>query len=384
MEISPNSPMILDLTVEQTVGFLETSGWKTVADNGKWRVFEGARDAQDKPLEIVLPKSPSASDRTVYLATAVNLLADINNESPEQTIHNIQFYDRDLLRIRNMETESRNSIPLSLAPKQTAELKKLVAFSASSENNAKPYFTTQATIANWATKHYRFGHTFAGSFGYTIESPLLGMPTKYVQKSLVREIVPDEVILPMERRILERIVRGLITTQEAVQSQNPQVIVNNYAKGFNSNMCKAVAKIQDDAKSAIEYDVSWSAKIAPSQDVADFKRARISVVASELLSVAARTLSMLKPEYTEIIGLVIGLVSRDNPLTTRGIDRTIVVRYIRPMGRPLTVRISLDREAYILAHQAHLDWKTISVKGILQNLGYEWVLADPTEFHILR
>ncbi|MBN8637661.1 MAG: hypothetical protein J0M07_20240 [Anaerolineae bacterium] len=384
MNISPDSSLVSDLSLEQTIGYLETSGWKTVANKGKWRVFEGGQDAEHKPIEIVLPNNASAPDRSLYLSTAVNLLSALNDETPEQTVRNIRLYDRDILMIRNIETDDRDSIPLSLAPKQVAELKKLVAFSASSENSAKPHFVSQAKIAVWATKHYRFGHTFAGSFGYTVEAPLMGMPTKYVQKSLLADEIPDGVILPMERRILERIVRGLIYTQEAVQSQNAGTLVRNYPKGFNSNMCVAIAKISEDAKSPIEYGVQWSAKLSPSQDIAGFRRARVSPFAADLLRSAARELSALNPEYTEVIGPVTALASGDNPMSTRAIDRTVVVRYLRPTGRPLTVRVSLDRDAYVLAHQAHLNWSTISVKGILQNLGYAWVLADPTEFHILR
>ena len=60
-------------------------------------------------------------------------------------------------------------------------------------------------------EHYRFGHTFAGSFGYTIESPLIHesdvFRSEFQDRLFELEAYTDEevVVTPLERRVMERV-----------------------------------------------------------------------------------------------------------------------------------------------------------------------------------
>ena len=382
MDESPNSFSPHQLPLDSLVSFLQLRGWELVDGNDRWYVFLGYEDAQGSPLEIVLPKNPDAPDYGIYVKTAVDLLSALDDTEPVSKVNDILSFDRDVLLVRNVEIIDSTSIPINLATKQVAQLRRLVAFAACSEEDAKPHFNAQLNIARRMVEHYRFGHTFSGSFGFRLESPV-GSEQMYVQKALHGDI-PDKVIIPLERRVMERILRGLVATRTAVEQRQVDLLINSYAQGFNANMCTAMLQISDDQKQPIEYSVRWSPKIRVSEDVANVGNIQIQTRHYEYLKQAARELRKLEPEHITIEGTVIALSSPDDPLTSNVIDRSVVIKWYRTRRRPIQVRVVLDKDDYIEAHKAHLDWNTISVSGIIQNVGGSWRLSEPHNFKIIR
>ena len=216
MEPPNDTSLFRDIGVERNLlPYLQLTGWEFIDEtNNHWYVFKGGKDSDGNPLEIILPKNPNARDLGIYVENAVNLLSSLANETIQNTIKRIVFYDCDVLFSRNLETEEHNSITLKVAAQQVKELKQLVNYAACSEHEPKPYFLQgQLSIANAMVEHYRFGHTFAGSFGFTILSRLIRLPQPYFQLRLFPEEKPPLTTAPVERRVMERIVRGLSTAE---------------------------------------------------------------------------------------------------------------------------------------------------------------------------
>jgi hypothetical protein len=279
MGVSPNSILIHRFQLQDLASYLQLIGWELhEPPAGRWLVFVGASDINGEPLEIVLPREPNVPDVNVYLANAVDILSVVAQEPSEVTTRRIRFHNRDVLNVRNIETGEQDSIALRLASKQVSELKNLVAYSACSEHDPRPHFDTLLGIGRRMIERYRFGHTFPGSFGFTIESPPIGKPTIYTrspQGAPVPEqipLIPEEElprIPPFGRRVMERIVRGLNATQQATRERDVSVLVNSYPSGFNSRMCAAVVQMAKGKVLPLEYTVLWSPKIAPGDDIAD-------------------------------------------------------------------------------------------------------------------
>jgi hypothetical protein len=312
------------------------------------------------------------------------MLAAVEGEAPETTIKRIAYHDRDVLSIRNMETGEQESIALRLASKQVQQLKRLVEYSASSEQDPRPHFNIPLSIARRMVSHYRFGHTFAGSFGFTVESPLIGSPYIYRQEALLPD-TEEVVLLPTERRVMERIVRGLMTAREATAERDLSLLVKGYSDGFNANMCEAIVALSKNRTMPIEYNVLWSPKLTPSEDVKVPGDILLREMGYLYLEEAARELKGLEPEQVTVIGPVKGLSSRDDPLGSRRTPRSIVVRWTnRPEGRPVDVIVVLDsREDYVEAHEAHLSWTPIQVSGTIERVGNVWRLSGPHDFQVL-
>lgn len=379
-----------DINLEgNLIPYLQLIGWKAAPDtNAKWFIYQGGKDSEGEPLEIVLPRNPHASDFGLYLENSVNLLAGLNNEDLHLTVRRIVLYDYDVLYTRNIETGERNSIALRLAAKQVNRLRNIVAYSACSEHEPKPYFLSgQISTAQRMVEHYRFGHTFAGSFGFTVESQIIREPKPYYQTRLFSEKSdrdPALLVMPLERRVMERIARGLHITQQATQNLNSQLLIDEYASGFNSNMCKAIIDISETKKAPIEYSVVWSPKFKPANEIFALKPVRLNERSYEYLEYAAEKLRELKPEYVTIKGKVIGLSSKENPLGTAPTDRSVIIKgKFQEQKRSVDVLVELEKEDYIIANQAHIKWDTVEVSGIISRTGNAWRLSEPKGFRVI-
>ena len=231
--------------------------------------------------------------------------------------------------------------------------------------------------------HVRFGHTFDGSFGFTLESPLIGAPSRYIQSALTPDI-NDLEILPLERRVLERIIRGLLVVREATSARDVDILVKDYMTGLNANMCEAIINMSQDQERPIEYSVIWSRKLRASVDVGNRDSIKLNRLNYEFLERASIELRRVEPEYQTIRGLVTILRSDNDPLGTSVTDRSVVIKWERPRGRPVNVYVVLERDDYVKALDAHRTWSTVEVTGVLSRTGSARRLSDPQDFKVIN
>jgi hypothetical protein len=378
MDINIDSPLFEHIKVDENlVPYLKLRGWQETDSGPRWFSL------QNNELEIILPRNPRARDLKMYIENAVNLLSALSDENAQDVVRRIIYYDSDILFSRNLQTGDYNSITLRMASQQVHELKQLVNYSTFSEHQPKPYYLqSQSAASRQMTEHYRFGHTFAGSFGFTVLSPIINLPLPYNQLRLFPEEAPPAPITPIERRVLERIVRGLSITGQAVKNRDAQLLLREYASGFNGNMCQSIVKMSQDKRMPIEYKVFWSPRFAPADDIDEPQPFELSEPSYEFLEYAGNELKKLKPEYVSIKGRIIGLSSKDNPLGTSA-HRSVIIRgrYQEDM-RPIDILVELSKDDYIRASQAHIEWAIIEVNGVLSRSGYGWRLSDATDFMI--
>jgi hypothetical protein len=377
----PGSAVLYDLRLQDIAAYLSFTGWKrSTASDRRWLVLEGPNDSQGRLLEITLPNDEGDPERKSCLANTIHLLSTINEETPDTILLKIRYHNRDVLCVRSPDPRDPQSVSLETAARQISQLKQLVRFAASSEQEPKPHFHDALRIGNQMVERYRLGYTLAGGFGFTLESPVINEPA---QLALFTDDTETTVILPLGRRILERVVRGLLTIRQAVAEHNMDKILKEYPSGFNSNMCEAIVGMSRDKSQSIEYSVLWSPKLRPSPDVEAPGVIRMSETEYRYLGDAARSLREIKPEYTVIRGMVTDLSARDAPLGASDIPRSVAVRWTnRPTGKAVKVIMALGRDDYIVAHQSHLNWDVVEVTGVVQRVGSLWQLADPHDFHV--
>lgn len=374
-------PAFSDIRVEgNLIPYLQLTGWQESKEaSAGWFVYQFTQE-KGNALEIVLPKNSRARDLRIYVDNTINLLSALSEEPVDDIVRRIVYYDTDVLHSRNIQTGEYNSITLRMAAQQVTQLKQLVNFSAFSEHQPKPHFlSNDNAISRQMVEHYRFGHTFAGSFGFTILSPIIHLPTPYVQMNLFGE-APPEPVPPIERRVMERIIRGLSNTRQAVRGNDPQLLIREYASGFNGNMCQSIVRMSQDKRVPIEYKVFWSPKVKPADDVDETQSFELSELSYDYLEYAANELKKLKPEYVTVRGRIVGLSSKDNPLGATA-HRSVIIRgrYRQDM-RPVDVIVELNKDDYVRASQAHIEWVIVEVNGVLSRSGYNWRLTDATDF----
>jgi hypothetical protein len=383
--MAANSTLVRNLPYRHLVEYLPLLGWEMTVLGDRWLVFAGSSDVDGNPLEIVLPQNPQVSDIAFHLTNAVTILADVTGDSPENVAQKVRLYDRDVLKMRNLETGDQDSITLQFASKQVFELKNLVGYGACSEHDPKPHFEAMLPVGHQATRRYRFGHTFSGSFGFTVESSPLERPTilRATQKSLMPDDVEEEefFLAPFDRRVMERIVRGLLATQRATNMHDVIPLVEEYSGGFNSKMCRAVVDMSMD-KTTLEYTVLWSPKIAP--EVSIDEPIKLGVTSYQYLEEAAAILGEVEPNWVTVQGMVTRLQAHGDPMELSS-SRAVIIKWTnREGGKIVNILVPLEKDDYVVADEAHMHWQTVEITGIAEKVGTQWRLREAHNLKILR
>jgi hypothetical protein len=224
-----------DTTLPDLREYLRLHGWTPIEHrNSRIQVYRKADESLS--LEVVIPRTPEVVDFAARVAETVQSLAAIAKQRPEAILAQINEINEDVLHARVLATSSqRSSIPLDMAVSVISGLKKLLTYSAAGEVSALPFYSRPTKEAIAHTDHCRFAHTFAGSFGFTIESPL----APEMQDPLLPDVAPP----PFERRVMERLYRGIDQLRQASESRDLSPVVTNYATGLSANMCDALLEI---------------------------------------------------------------------------------------------------------------------------------------------
>ncbi|TGL39420.1 hypothetical protein EHQ53_15180 [Leptospira langatensis] len=365
------------ITLTDLTRFLENKGWKLgeFADSRRL-LFYGPVSDRGNPLQIVVPSSDSYIDYYERINDLLNTLSNIYSESIETILSRIALVSHDLLRMKVMSSlTENNTIPLDVAVNEVKGLKGLFLWGACSEYTSKPHFDKAISLAEKHVRNCRFGHTFEGSFGFTISSPLL---SDYSQLSLYT----GEVEPPYERRVMERIVRGLSIMKEAVIEDNAAMFVDNFTIGFNARMCDALVEMSNEQKNLLSFEIDWSYQINPSPGLSKIRWIEIGPKEIELAKYASDELKKIAPFQETIIGKITTLHSVIEPLSDIEIPRSAVIKY-KYEDHSVDVKLELNKNQYLQAYEAHGAGKTIRVKGDLYRKGSIWKMDNISSVEIL-
>ena len=356
--------------------YLRLRGWLSIEHRNP-RIEVYRQTLGDTPLEVVIPRSPDLADYGNRVAETVETLAALAGQSPEALYTQISEINEDVLRARVLaKSPDRLSIPLDMAVSVVGGLKKLLTYSAEGEVSALPFYSRATKRAIAHAEHCRFGHTFIGSFGFTIESPLA--PEAQV------DLIPGVAAPPFERRVMERLYRGLGQLTQAVGASDLDRVVSNYATGLSANMCDALLDITEAGTSHdVAFAVSWSPRLTPAPDlVAMSTGITIDAPAAELLKAASKHLRrMEESRQITIEGRVVLLKSDSQPWEDEPDDlHTVVIAWLDTDGRVVRTRTVLAPTDYITACTAHIQGSTVSVSGVLERRGKYTRLLNPERF----
>lgn len=374
--------------------YLTLTGWK-VEQTPLWNEYLGPLDSEGAPLLLVLPRNHQARDAQDYVTKAIELLSALQEEPVETVALRVQHVHSDVFITKNLETSFYASISLRLADTQVSELKSLVATAARAEREPRPYFQTTSAVGQRMVEQFRFGHTIKGSFGMTVEAPLIHEMELYVtnkdsaQPPLLQDladyiVATDITMPPIERRIVERLVRGMITTHRSVEEQSIQPLITDYGSGFNANMCTAVSQMGK-GEGPIEYQVLWSPKFSVSEDITGWQSTKLDEPSYMFLEEASRVMRVMEPDVKRIRGIVTHVGSNVPPRSEDNIGRQVIIKWLREdSSRSASIIVPLNRKDYMEAHKAHLDWSTVEVTGSIVRTGGTYRLLDATDFQIVN
>ncbi|WP_199087536.1 hypothetical protein [Bosea sp. ASV33] len=356
--------------------YLATSGWNRRTIETGIELFSLANDEE---IEIILPPTAHSKDVKRRIFDAVTTLAALERRNLEEILISIRAISYDVLRSRLPDTAIRHdTLRLGDAEEFIKRMVKVLAATAHGELHTGPYFERISSVATAYANECRFGHTFRGSFGFTVESPV-GPNTINAG-----EFVPAS---PLERRAMLRLARGLRVVEGAIKREAPSEIVENYENGLNANACEDLATMVEIPR--VE-EISFEIAFSPEWGLPDDLGAKLNMTIGhprglEVMREAAKQLRIVNYEKQRtVVGKVRTLHSmEDNPaelFTISGLQDVVIEWESEEFGRKL-VRVSLGPEEYLQAMEAHRAGRTISVFGELER--QPWRLENARDFRLV-
>lgn len=71
--------------LEKVISYVQRIGWKRIFHpNHNLMVFQGPTDDLGQPIQLVLPRYTQLWDSSILLAKAINLIAEVEDKTPEE------------------------------------------------------------------------------------------------------------------------------------------------------------------------------------------------------------------------------------------------------------------------------------------------------------
>lgn len=365
--ITKDSPLLKSINLKNLNSYLISKNWTTQNNIylNKNIVFKSPKNENGEQIEINVPKSESYSDYLSRVCDIVNLLSHLNNASPLNIIKSITSCFTDIFKTRILDTgEIASSLPLNEAYKEISGIRQLFLYGAASEVRPARHFEVPLSRGITLIETCRFGHTFHGSFGFTVEIPII---TSNDDRDLFN--------VPFERKVNERIARGLILLEKSVLDSNADLLIENFPSAFNSRMCEAILSISNHSSKSIEIGFDWAEQIVLPSDIREFKNITLNKSHFDIISYTSEKLKEVPPEEKTISGYIINLHCQNTPSDDQT-KKSILIKYINEYSESIEVRVSLTSNLYKKACDAHINGKVVSLRGTLVKTGNTWDLFN--------
>ena len=342
------------------------NNWKIIDKTSKEIIFKSPNDEENNHLIFKLPKSDTYNNYLRSTNDVINMFSHLKNTSKYSIYGDILNTSKDIMRLRIINPgKFKYSIPLDVAATNINAIKNLYIYSASSEVKNLPHFEKPMNEGLNHVNNCQFGHTFEGSFGFTIDTPIIN-----------EDLLFEELkIAPFERKVSERLIIGLNSVKEARKKCDPQYIVKNYKKGLNARMCESLIELSNKSSTAINFNIIWGKAIKPCNEIENISNIRLDSIDFELLIDACKELKKVEPYEDIIIGKVVTLHSNEDPNCNDDFPRIITMKH--EVDHHLTdIKLNLNKENYLLAYRAHGSGKRVIVKGKLFRTGNSWKMND--------
>lgn len=360
--------------------YLEKNGWITEEAIGTSRIYSNELESGPR-VNILLPdKNGEKIERKLF--HFFKAVSDFEGRKQEAVIESIINIDKDIWKISISKGMNIGSLELNDVEEIIKSIKSLFSYSASSEQEAKPYFEKSLSTGKSFVKECKFGHTYLGSFGFTILTPF-----DDTQKILETGI-EDDLSVPLGRRINERILKSLdfIDKEEDIED-----VTRVYEEALNANMCTALKKLLEISKADIECSVQFSPLC---KSITKMKSSKMCIKYSGINYLE----SMYQKMYTEyefirnftLRGTIKELKGKKNEGDDQDSDYNIMI--IGDIGdkEGEKIHITLSEKDYIKACELHKESikrkieKLIKVSGNLRRTKQKWYLDSYFNFEEIK
>jgi hypothetical protein len=332
-------------------------------------------------VELVVPRGRFRADFERRLQDIFETLSEVEDRDAAAIVADVRSIGFDIIRSRIPdELVYEETIQLVSATSFLSGIKSLLASAATTEITPDPYFLRVKKDGTDYAEKCRFGHTFKGSFGFTIESPVVPNTEPVFDMGLA------EQSLPFERRVIQRLATGVMAISRAVESRDIAPLVNLKSINFSANMLEQFADIVEETSyGGLGFGFSFSPEWSAPPEFRTTKEFMIAAPHVEVARTAAKTLRARPlPRPEQVFGRIIRLQNQSDPtdMFAETSDGEVIIQWASEELGDTHVRVRLKPNDYLLALEAHGTGKPVRVGGTLQQQGRKWLLTGSTGFSI--
>jgi hypothetical protein len=336
-------------------------------------------DSDGPSVELLVPQESTARDLGRRLHGAILTLSQVEERDPSQIITAVRAVGFDVVRSRiPNEMVVQDTIHLENARSYINGMKDLLAATATTEKHPLPFFGRVTKDAAEYSERCRFGHTYQGSFGFTIESP--------VAPDQKDNLFGEQSAPPFERRVVERLATGIQQICDAAMTENLESLRQAFHTGFSANSYDRFASlVRNTAYSGMAFTFSFSPEWPVQPRLDQFVE---FVVGPKHVEIARSAADALRGDPVEIplqvSGPVVRLQNESDPsdLTPLTEEGEISILYDSSDYGEIHLRITLKPPEYLKAVEAHRLGLPITVAGVLAHQGRYWYLLNASEITI--
>jgi hypothetical protein len=378
------SSQVAALRAEDVQLYLASHGWQRDAglstDRGNVFRYPNIDDA-----EALLPTHRDVADYTERMADIVQMLAAVEQRNVWQVLADISAPPADVLRLQvTSPGTTLGALPLTEGIRLIEGGKGLLLAAACSAHQVQAFYPRQAYRASLDfLETCQLGQTERGSFVATILAPI---PPDIGRQM---DMFPDdqseaalEETEPFPRKATLRLMKALNCIGESIQTGSYDLMLNGIGCGVSANLCEAITLMQPSGDQAnLHVRMSWS-RSRPKIPATLPSKVSFSQTAFSIIREAGRKLrEQPSPSRQRIEGAVFSLKGDTSLLD--GFEGTVTLRVIIG-STPVRVQVTLDRNDYTQACDAHRDGNAVAVTGLLQQEAKTYRLISPEHFQVIR
>lgn len=336
-------------------------------------------DGDHAGVELVVPQNVDGADTVQLIQRVLGAVAQIRDLSVSEVVADVLSVGFDVI-MSTIPSEYivQETVAFDRARRLINGMREVLASTATTELEPRPFFSRLKKEGAEYADHCRFGHTFKGSFGFTLESPIV--------PPLQGELEGIEPAVPFERRVVTRFARGLQAIHKATAAQSPELIVEASRVAFGANACEHFADMVEETSEHMTFAVAFSPEWHLQNRVELSQSFAVGPQHVEVARAAAKQLrDQLKPWQETVVGRVVQLANHEDPSDLFGPsgEREVVIQWNSGELGVIHVRASLAPKDYLDAIDAHASGKVVSVSGLLDRRGRRWMLVDVSSFAVL-
>lgn len=288
-------------------------------------------------VELVVPSTVDSPEYAQLIARVFEGLAALEDREEEEVLRAVREVGFDVLRSRIPDAQVvGDAIHLNIARGFIVGIRNVLASTAHTELAPSPYFLRLRREGADYADRCRFAHTFRGRLGFTVESPL-----EPNAQATLPGIVPAP---PFERRVVQRLSRGLHHVSQAVAQDSTAPITSGTKTGFSANICEHLAAlVEDTSRGGISFDFSFSPEWGSGEEpTPPAEQYVLGPGETDVIKAAARELRAQIQSWDEtVFGRVIRLASDADPsdLTDMLGEREVVILWSSEVLGDITVRL---------------------------------------------